>query len=97
MDLRPDEYTHSRSTAFYARVFLGLALATCAEVLTVLFVPYHWLRVAVLLSMAMVQSMLLVMNIMHLRWDKLIFAFLFFSGFVTAILLVTALVALYYL
>ena len=93
----PDEYTHSRTVAFYAKVFAGLVLAACAEVLAVLFVPVHWLRVVILLSMALLQSMLLIMNIMHLRWDKLIFAFLFFSGFVTAILLVVGLVALYHL
>lgn len=41
--------------------------------------------------------MLLIMNFMHLRWDKLIFSFLFFSGFLTAILLVLSFLALFYL
>ena len=95
--MRPDEYTHSRDTAFYVRVFIGLALATTTEILSIYIVPFRWLRLAVLLTMAMVQSLLLIMNIMHLRWDKLIFAAMFFSGFLGAILLVAALLALFYL
>lgn len=37
------------------------------------------------------------MNIMHLRWDKLVYTFLFFTGLATAVLLVAALLASYYL
>ena len=39
----PDEYTHSRTTPFYIRIFLGLSLAASAEILAVLFVPLPYL------------------------------------------------------
>lgn len=50
----PDEYTYARSTRFYVRIFLGLALVAGAEILAVLFVPFRWLRAVILLSLAAV-------------------------------------------
>ena len=94
---RLEEWTRTRDTWFYIRIFLGLSLATLAEILTVLVVPFYWLRLVLLLSLAFTQAMLLAMNIMHLRWDKLVFSFLFFLGFSTSVLLVLALLALFYL
>jgi heme/copper-type cytochrome/quinol oxidase subunit 4 len=91
---QPEEWTRSRDTRFYVRVFLSLALATTAEILTVLVVPFYWLRAVLLMSLALTQALLLAMNIMHLRWDKLLFSAVFFTGFATAILLVLALLAL---
>ncbi len=95
--MQQDEITHSRDAGFYLKIFGGLTLATAVEILTIYVVPYRWLRVVLLMSMASVQAMLLIMNFMHLRWDKLIFSFLFFSGFLIAILLVLSLLALFYL
>ena len=93
-EMRQQDETPTRDTAFYLRISLGLTLATVIEVCSVYFVPFRWLRAAILLSMAMAQIMRLIMNFMHLHWDRLLYSFLFFSGFVGAILLVLALVAL---
>ena len=95
--MEQEEITHSRNAGFYAKIFSGLTLATAAEVLTIYVVPFQWLRAILLLSLALTQALLLAMNIMHLRWDRLMFSFLFFTGFLTAILMVLALLALFYL
>ena len=92
--MRQQDETPTRDAAFYLRIFLGLTLATVVEVLAVYLVPFRWLRALILLSMAMAQTLLLIMNFMHLRWDRLLYSFLFFSGFIGAVLLVLALVAL---
>ena len=92
-----DEVAKPRDAGFYAKIFAGLTLATVTEILTIYVVPFFWLRLVLLLAMAFVQSMLLVMNFMHLRWDRMIFSMIFFCGFLMAILLVLAFLALFYL
>ena len=95
----PDLHTvsHDRSVGFYFTVFLGLGLATVTEILSVSFLPLHWMKVTGLVVMAIIKFLLVAMFFMHLKGDKRFYTVFFCVGFFFAAGVLLALQALFHL